>query len=407
MPQFEYSGRDGQGKAVDGVFEAANEAGVVSFLRAQQVTPVKIFASKENKKTSSVMQIEFGKKKTVSLDEMTMFCRQMYALTRSGIPIIQAINGLAEHAKTPYFKEVLQDIVENLAGGSNLANAMGNHPTIFTQMFVSMIHMGETTGHLDKAFNKLIDHIELERETKRRVSQTLRYPILVVAAISIAMIIVNVFVIPNFASVFAKLGADLPLPTKILMATSSFILTYWPLVVSVITGIIFGIRTYLKTENGAYQWDKKKLSLPIFGPIFNKIILARFTRSFAMLSESGISILQALRITARVVDNLFVSEAVEKMVNGIERGDSLTNTSAASGLFDGLVLQMISVGEETGSVDTLFNEVADFYEEEVDYDLTRLSDAIEPIILIFMGVLVLVLALGIFLPMWNLAGAMK
>jgi len=406
MPQFEYTGRDLQGNRVKGEFEGASESVVVSFLKGQQITPISIEPC-QDKKTSKSINFEFNKKQEVSIDELSMFCRQMQALTRSGIPIIQAINGLAENAKTPYFREVLAKVVENLAGGSSLANALDNHPDIFQQMFVSMVHMGETTGHLDKAFHKLVDHLELERETRRRVSQALRYPISVMVAISIAMVIVNVFVIPNFAGVFAKLGAELPLPTRILMATSEFTLNYWWLILIMIAGTVISTRSYLKTDGGAYKWDKKKLGLPIFGKIFTKIILARFTRSFALLSESGISILQGLRITSRVVDNHYVSECVEKMVSGIERGDSLTNTAAASGLFNGLVLQMIAVGEETGSVDALFNEVADFYEEEVDYDLKRLSDAIEPIILVFMGVLVLVLALGIFLPMWNLAGAMK
>lgn len=405
MPQFEYSGRDLQGNRVEGEFEGATESVVVSFLKGQQITPISIVL-RQSKKTSKSINFEFNKKQEVSIDELSMFCRQMQALTRSGIPIIQAISGLAENAKTPYFREVLAQVVESLAGGSSLANALDNHPDIFQQMFVSMVHMGETTGHLDKAFHKLVDHLELERETRRRVSQALRYPISVMVAISIAMVIVNVFVIPNFAGVFAKLGAELPLPTRILMATSEFTLNYWWLILIVIAGTVISTRSYLKTDSGAYKWDKNKLGLPIFGGIFTKIILARFTRSFALLSESGISILQGLRITSRVVDNHYVSECVEKMVSGIERGDSLTNTAAASGLFNGLVLQMIAVGEETGSVDALFNDVADFYEEEVDYDLKRLSDAIEPIILVFMGVLVLVLALGIFLPMWNLAGAM-
>lgn len=406
MPQFQYAGRDSGGNKIEGVYDGANENAVIAFLKEQQIVPIFISLARE-KKSTTTLRFELTKKHSVSLDEMSMFCRQMQALTRAGIPIIQAISGLAEHANTPYFREVLNNLVEALAGGSSLANALRNHPQIFGQMFVSMVHMGETTGHLDKAFNKLVDHIELERETKRRVSQALRYPISVMVAISIAMIVVNVFVIPNFSSVFAKLGAELPLPTRILMATSHFTLEYWPLFIFGLIALIFSVKKYLRTEKGAYKWDKKKLSLPIFGKIFTKIILARFTRSFALLSESGISILQALRITARVVDNNFVSEAVEQMIRGIERGDSLTNTAAASGLFTGLVLQMISVGEETGSVDQLFNEVADFYEEEVDYDLKRLSDAIEPIILIFMGVLVLILALGIFLPMWNLAGVMK
>lgn len=406
MPQFYYSGRDGQGQRVEGAYEAANETAVVSFLRGRQITPVKIVLQKQ---IESKTAFNFLKKSstTVSIDELSMFCRQMQALMRSGIPIIQAIGGLAENAKTPYFKSVLTDVIQQLAAGSTLASALATYPAIFSQMFVSMIHMGETTGHLDKAFRKLIDHLELERETRRRVTQALRYPVSVMVAITIAMIIVNVFVIPNFAGVFAKMGAELPLPTRILMATSSFTVNYWWLVLLILAVIIVSIKKYLHTEKGAFNWDYQKLQLPIFGPIFTKIIMARFTRSFAMLSEAGISILQGLRITARVVDNLYVSSVIEKIVNGIERGDSLTNASAASGLFSGLVLQMISVGEETGSVDSLFNDVADFYEEEVDYDLKKLADAIEPIILVFMGLLVLVLALGIFLPMWNLAGIMK
>ncbi len=405
MPQFHYAGRDVQGQLIEGAYEANNESNVLAFLRSKQITPIKIVLLKEEKKQELKL---FNRQTTqISIDELSMFCRQMQALMRSGIPIIQAMSGLAENAKTPYFKQVLGSVIQSLAAGSTLASSLGMYPHIFSQMFISMVHMGETTGHLDRAFNKLIGHLELERETKRRVTQALRYPISVLVAITIAMIIVNVFVIPSFAGVFAKLGAELPLPTRILIAMSNFTVNYWWLVVLVITSVVVSIKKYLATEQGVFNWDKKKLNLPIFGKIFTKIILARFTRSFAMLSEAGISILQGLRITARVVDNLYVSSVIEKMVQGIERGDSLTNTAAASGLFSGLVLQMISVGEETGSVDALFNEVADFYEEEVDYDLKRLSDAIEPIILVFMGGLVLVLALGIFLPMWNLGGIMK
>lgn len=406
MPNFHYSGRDAQGQLVEGVFESANETAVVNFLRSRQITPLKIFLQAQQGAKSDLNFLK-RENKHVSIDELSMFCRQMQALMRSGIPIIQAIRGLAENAKTPYFKTVLFDVIQQLAAGSTLASALATYPEIFSQMFVSMIHMGETTGHLDKAFRKLIDHLELERETRRRVTQALRYPISVMVAITIAMIIVNVFVIPNFAGVFAKLGAELPLPTRILMATSSFTVHYWWVILLFLALLITGGRKYLSTEQGAFNWDYKKLQLPIFGQIFTKIIMARFTRSFAMLSEAGISILQGLRITARVVDNLYVSSVIEKIVSSIERGDSLTNSAAASGLFSGLVLQMISVGEETGSVDALFNDVADFYEEEVDYDLKKLADAIEPIILVFMGVLVLVLALGIFLPMWNLAGVMK
>ena len=408
MPEFIYKGRDAQGKLIEGVLEEASPTQVAAQLLKRSITPINIQLSRVKGKTgSSFLTWPTSIKKEVSLDELSMFCRQMHALAKSGIPIIQAINGLAENAENAYLKLVLKEVVEGLAAGQALSTTFVRYPKIFSQMFISMIHMGETTGRLDKAFIKLIDHIELERETKRRVSQAVRYPISVMIAMIFAMGVINVFVIPNFAGVFAKLGADLPLPTRILMATSNFTLNYWWVILLLVSAVFIMFRHILNTEQGAYAWDKNKLNLPIFGKIFRKIILARFTRSFSMLSESGISILPALTIVSKVVDNNYVTASIQEMIYGIERGESLTNTAAVSGLFTGIVLQMISVGEETGSIDVLFNEVADFYEEEVDFDLRRLSDAIEPIVLIFMGVLVLVLALGVFLPMWNLSGIMK
>lgn len=408
MPEFTYSGRDAQGKLVEGVLEETSQTLVAAQLLKRSITPINIEQSRVKVESGiPVFKLSTGIKKEVNLDELSMFCRQMHALAKSGIPIIQAVNGLADNTENSYFKKVLKEVVEGLVAGSPLSTVFGRYPKIFSQMFVSMIHMGETTGHLDKAFIKLIDHIELERETKRRVSQAVRYPMSVMIAMIFAMAIINVFVIPNFAGVFAKLGADLPLPTRILMLTSNFTVNYWWIILLFLCAIFIVLRHTLSTEKGAYAWDKAKLDLPIFGKIFRKIILARFTRSFSMLSESGISILPALHITSRVVDNRHVTASVKNMIKGVERGDTLTNTAAASGLFAGIVLQMISVGEETGSIDVLFNEVADFYEEEVDFDLKRLSDAIEPIVLVFMGILVLVLALGVFLPMWNLSGIMK
>jgi MSHA biogenesis protein MshG len=270
-----------------------------------------------------------------------------------------------------------------------------------------MIHVGESTGKLDEAFKKLIDHVELERETRSRVKQAIRYPASVVIAITIAMAIINLFVIPQFSKVFSKLGADLPLPTRILMATSEFSVQYWWVILLVIVVAVVGFTRYIKTDDGELWWDRVKLKLPLMGKIFEKVALSRFARSFAMMSESGVPILQSLSIIGASIGNRHIANAVADMRRGIERGDSLARTSAATGMFTPLILQMIAVGEETGSVDKLLHDVADFYEEEVDYDLKTLSQAIEPILLVFMGIMVVVLALGVFLPMWELSSAMK
>jgi len=230
---------------------------------------------------------------------------------------------------------------------------------------------------------------------------------MVMGAMGVAMFIINMFVIPSFAGVFKKLGAELPMPTRVLMATSEFTVQYWWLILIVVIGSVVMFSRYIKTKEGEYWWDKKKIKLPIIGTIFEKTALSRFTRSFAMMYESGVPILQSLSIVEGTVGNKYISGCISDMKRGIERGDTFARTAAATGMFTPLILQMISIGEETGSIDALLNDVSDFYEEEVDYDLKQLSDAIEPIILVALGIMVLVLALGVFLPMWDMGSAMK
>ena len=406
MATFVYKGRTKAGELVEGSLEGANVEAIAKQLQAQFILPVEI---KEEVQQLS-QDIDLAKllpPPQIKMDDMVMFCRQMKALTKAGIPIIQAINGLAEHSKSERLKECLLDVVIRLQMGNSLAAALGQYPKIFSKLFVSIIHVGESTGKLDDAFEKLIHHLELERDTKNRISQAVRYPMMVMGAMFVAMGIVNMFVIPQFAGVFDKLGAELPTPTKILMATSEFTVNYWWLILLVVIGAIVSFIRYIKTEKGEYWWDKKKIRLPIIGKIFEKSALSRFTRSFAMMSESGVPILQCLNIVGGTIGNTYISAAIADIRRGVERGDSLARTCAASGMFTPLILQMISVGEETGSLDALLHDVSDFYEEEIDYDLKKMADAIEPIILVFLGILVLTLALGIFLPMWELGGAMK
>jgi MSHA biogenesis protein MshG len=401
MPDYQYSGRDPSGQQVAGKLAALNQAAAMSQLQTKNIIITALTEASAEKKG-----IEFSVKKKITLDDQVLLTRQLYALTKAGIPIIRALNGLAESTDNSRLFEVLNAIADSLTTGSELATAFRQFPKIFSPIFVSMIHIGENTGRLDLAFQKLIVHLELERETKKRIKSATRYPLFVISAIAMAMTVINIMVIPNFASVFAKMGADLPIATQILMASSEFTLNYWWLILLFLGGGGGAWFQFIKTPKGLLWWDTQKLCLPLFGSLFKRIALSRFSRSFSMMLSSGVPILKGLSIVAESVGNKSIGLAIEDMYRGIERGERLTSTASATGLFTPLVLQMMSVGEETGSVDTLLNDVADFYEEEIDYELKQLADSIEPILLVFLGGLILVLALGVFLPIWDLSGAM-
>jgi len=404
MSSFHYQGRDPGGAAVEGELDVPTEAAALSELSKKGITPIKVIEKQGAKSSSINIQISFFKPK-VKLDELIIFCRQMNALARAGIPIIRAMKGLAESTKSEVLQETLLDVSRRLESGVNLASSMQAHSTVFSELFISMIHVGENTGQLETAFKQLSENLELERNTRKRIKKATGYPKMVITAIMTALFIVNLFVIPKFASVFAKFGADLPLPTQILVFTSNFCLDYWWLLIAMGIGAVYGFKQWVKTEKGHHTWDRKKLRMPIVGPLFEQIALSRFTRNFAMMLGAGMPITHALAIAADASGNKFIGGRIVDMKIGIERGDSLLRTARATNIFTPLVLQMMSVGEETGSVDKLLEEVADFYDEEADYSLSRLSEAIEPILIVAMGGIVLVLALGVFLPIWDLGQA--
>ncbi|PCJ18499.1 MAG: MSHA biogenesis protein MshG [Gammaproteobacteria bacterium] len=407
MTLYHYTGRSASGDAISGELEAANEGVVATRLQGQNIIPIKIKVHKaEEEKKKKVETGSYFDPKVTS-DHLNMFCRQMYALTRSGIPLVTAINGLADSSSSPTLTRVLREVVVDLTNGNSLSSSLMLHKKIFSHLFVSLVHVGESTGKLDEAFKKLVAHIELEAATRKRVKSALRYPMIVFTAMGGAMMVINLFVIPTFAKVFESFDAELPVPTKILMATSEFTVNYWWVILSIVTGAIISLRSYKKTDRGELMFDRLKLRIPLVGKVLKKIALARFTRSFAMLSASGVPVVQSIKITCNALGNRYISESIATMSRGIEQGDTLTNTAAATKMFTPLILQMISVGEETGSLDRLLDDVSDFYEQEIDYDLKMLADSIEPIMLVFMGGMVLILALGVFLPMWELTSVVN
>jgi len=267
--------------------------------------------------------------------------------------------------------------------------------------------VGEMTGRLDEVFLRLYEFLAFEKKMGEDVKSALRYPVIVLCALAAAMFIINIFVIPAFAKIFASFKIQLPLMTRVLLGTSDFFVTYWPLMIVSLIAAIVGARLYVGTPAGRYRWDRLKLHLPVVGDLLHKATLARFARSFALSGKSGVPIVQALAVVANVVDNAFLEARVLQMRDGIERGESVLRTAVSTGVFSPVVLQMVAVGEETGEIDALMTEVADMYEREVTIEVEGLTAKLEPILLVIMGVLVLILALGVFLPMWDLAGAAR
>ncbi|KAB7622637.1 type II secretion system F family protein [Alkalilimnicola sp. S0819] len=406
MAHFHYKARSSRGEFLEGELEAASADAVASQLMDNGITPIDIREKAASGGGLDLSNLQLWERR-VSLDELVMFSRQMYTLTRAGVPIIRAMKGLAETAKSTRLKRVLGEITESLESGRALGESLRAHPDVFNSLYVSIIQVGENSGRLEEAFLQIARHLELDKETRERVKTALRYPLMVFVAITAAMFIINLKVIPAFAGVFASFDADLPWATRLLIGTSNFFLAYWVHISVLLVAAVAGLIWYVRTESGEYRWDRYKLRLPVVGNLILRATLARFARSFALSMRSGVPLIQALTVVARAVDNAYVAARVLTMRNGIERGESLTRTAVTSDMFTPLVLQMLAVGEETGRVDDMMQEVAEFYEREVDYDLKRLSAYIEPIMIIAIGIMVLVLALGVFLPMWDLASAAR
>ena len=407
MAVFEYKGRDTSGALISGDLEGTSPDAVASHLLSSGITPINIQEKKEERNILKELGQIFKNRKPPSLGEMIMFSRQMYTLLRTGIPVNQAIGGILGSIRKEYFAEVLKAIQKDLESGQELSVALKQYPRIFPPLFVAMIGVGENTGRLDEAFLQISRYMEYDKETRQRIKSALRYPMFVLIAIAVAVTVINIWVIPAFAKIFATASVELPLATRVLMATSDFFVHYWGFMLGVLIMGVASFRYWLRTKPGRYVWDRFKLRLPLVGDIIQRAILGRFARSFAMSVGAGVPLTQALSVVARAVDNQFISVKVKEIRNAVERGGTLTKAATETRMFSPLVIQMLSVGEETGAVDEMMEEVAGFYEREVDYDVKNLSSTIEPVLITIIGVMVLIMALGIFLPMWDMSSVMK
>jgi len=412
VPQFAYQGRNARGELVKGVLEGASSGAVADQLFSTGITPVHIneaagaAAPAAGGGAAKRREIRFGEPK-VELADLMLFSRQMHTLLKSGVPIIRALAGLQESSQNPTLAKVVGEVRDGLESGRELSFSMRAHPKVFSSFMVNMVRVGEMTGRLDEVFLRLYDFFAFEKKMSDDIRAALRYPMFVMIALAAAMFIVNIFVIPAFAKMFASFKTELPLMTRVLIATSDAFVAYWWLMLIGIVAAVVGFRLYTAAPKGRYAWDWLKLKLPVVGGLIHKATLARFSRSFAISGKSGVPIVQGLAMVAEVVDNAFLESRILQMRDGIERGESILRTAVATGVFDPVVLQMVAVGEETGEIDDLMGEIADMYEREVTIEVEGLTAKIEPILLVFMGVLVLVLALGVFLPMWDMASAAR
>ncbi|MDQ7073065.1 MAG: type II secretion system F family protein [Gammaproteobacteria bacterium] len=405
MAVFQYKGRNSQGESVSGELEANSTNDAASHLINIGITPIDIIAAQVKQAGPFDTFQELFDNPIPDANELIMFSRQMATLLKAGISLLPTLQGLQTHMTHKGMHKAVGEIASDIEAGRSLAGSMQKHPKIFSTLFVSMMSVGENTGQLDQAFQHIYRYLEIDKETKDRVKEALRYPSFVIIAMAIAIGIINLMVIPQFARVFESFGSELPWATKILMATSQFTVNYWQYILVGLVITFMRIKAYINTEEGKYKWDRQKLRLPLVGNIINRATLARFSRAFSMAFRAGVPITQTLVIVSRAVDNSYIEQRILSMRDGLEHGESLTQTAVASNLFTPLVLQMINVGEETGAVDDMLDEVANFYEREVEYDTKKLSSAIEPIMITVIGIMVLILALGVFLPMWDLGSA--
>lgn len=409
MPLYKFKARGSNGELQVNTLEADDPRHAAKILSKRGLIPISINATNSKDPNDDFWQQcqQWLALRNIDLADIALFSRQMYSLTKAGVPLIRAIGSLIESTRNTALAEALQNVSQKLESGSALSPALALHRNIFSPLFINIINVGESSGGLDRAFLQIAQYLEQEKDTRARITAALRYPSMVCIAIIIAIVIINIYVVPAFSRLFATIKAELPWQTKLLINVSDFSVHYWPLLIALTIAAVIAIRQYIGTTGGRLVWDKTLLQLPLVGNIVERALMERFCRTFAMTLNAGVPLIQGLSLVIDAIGNQYVASKLQNMRLGIEKGEPISRTARNSELFPPLVIQMLSVGEETGNIGEMLLEVADFYREEVNTDLKNLTGIIEPILLAFIGTIVTILALGIFLPLWDLSSHLK
>lgn len=400
MPIYIFQAKSADGKFVKGEVEALNEAEARVKIRAQKMIPIKITAraglNKELKKFALF-------KDSVSRKDLQIFTRQLAVLIGAGVPVVQSLEAMIQGARSPALGRVLEKVVEDVEKGKPLAQAMGVHGHVFDRMYVNLITAGEEGGMLDGVLNRLAEYIEKSVKMKGKIVGALWYPGAIVVVATGVIVGILVFVIPQFVAMFEGMGQELPTLTQWVINASKMVQKYWYLVIAVGVGIPLSLKTYYATENGRKILDAFILDVPIFGDLILKGSIARFTRTLSTLLQAGVRIMDSLEIAANTAGNWIIENAIQKAKTSVSKGKTLAEPLKQEKYMPNMVVQMISVGEQTGNLDTMLGKIADFYEDEVDQAANTLTSMIEPLLMVFLGGIIAVLVVAMYLPIFNMA----
>ena len=402
---FAYKVRDQAGKLIEGQLEADDATLVVGKLRQMGYTPITVEAKTENKLKADIKIPGFGPK--VKMKDVAVFSRQFAVMINSGLSLIRALAILAEQTENQELGRVAGEIRLDVEKGVSLSAALAKHPKVFSRLYIAMVRSGEVGGVLDAVLMRLADTIEKQVELRRKVKSAMTYP---VVALSICLLIsaaMLLFIVPQFKAIYVDLGGELPLPTRVLISLSDMLKSYFPIVILLFGVAIFFFKRWIKTEKGRIAFDAFKLRVPVFGVLTRKTALARFSRTLAALTRSGVGILEALDIVAETAGNETVSIALRETQNAVKRGDTLARPLEQHEVFPAMVTQMIAVGEETGALDEMLDKIADFYDQEVTATVDALTSLIEPLMIVVMGTIVGGMIISLYLPMFNIIKLIK
>jgi len=403
MPSFEYKALTSSGKVVEEIVESPNRERVAKEIFRKGYKPVSIKVVKEDsQKAGGELQLF---KKKIKVDQIVLFTRQLVTLLRAGVPLLTSLEALGSQSNNE-MKEVLNKVYVSVMSGKSLSQALADHPKVFSKLYVNSVYAGEMSGNLDEVLDRLVTVIQHDADTKKKVKSAIKMPLFVITFMILAMFVLMTSVVPKFGQMFETMGMQLPFFTRVLLAVSGFFVNYGLFLLGGIVIAVVSFSFYIKTEQGRLKWDEFKMKIPVVGDLINKSVMTRFTKMFETLNKSGLPIIQTLQTVSQAVGNAAIELSIKKVALGVEKGQGISGSMKKINLFPPLVMRMISIGEQSGSLDEMLSSVAEHYDLEVEYAIKSLTSLIEPILTVCIGGAVMVLALGIFMPMWGMVGAL-
>ncbi len=402
MAEFHYKARDQFARLVTGTITAQRSEDAAGKLKGMGYVVIAV-----NEAHDVLPMSELGGFRRVSLEQINTFTRQLYSLLRAGIPLLESLEAIALQVDTRYFRTVINELIRDIKAGRSFSDALKNHPRVFNEIYTSMIKAAESSGMMVEITYRLTQLLEQEIDTRSRIKAATRYPLLALFVLCVGFFILVTFVIPRYAAIYSQFSVALPLPTQILIAVNVLITRYWliSLVIVVLVGI--GMVRFVRSPLGKPLWDNFKLQVPVFGPLLKMLAMSRFARITSILMRSGVPILEVLDLVGHTSGNIIIERGVHTIRENVNQGKGIAEPMKVTNLFSPIVVQMVGIGEQTGKVDELLLSVADYYDRESGYMIKNLTTYIEPLLIFILSIMVLIMALGIFMPMWNLIRVFK